>query len=200
MGSALAPPRGARVLDAGCGDGLNARWLAEQGYRVTGVDIVQVAIERARATAAGCPNVELVCLDLVQAADRWRNDFDLWVDIKLLHCLWRDDDRQRYLATAAASLRPGGTLFLNCGLALSDVREHFPSVFASLDAGTQARADVLDRDVPSEEQQGIRCETLEWYCSEIEQAGLCVIDATREASMQSGWGAILVANKGGDGR
>lgn len=31
-------PAGGRVLDLACGSGRNLRWLAEQGYQVTGVD------------------------------------------------------------------------------------------------------------------------------------------------------------------
>src|SRR4051812_38933743 len=43
---------GAEVLDIGCGTGTNAVWLAQQGFRVTGVDVSSVAIERARARAS----------------------------------------------------------------------------------------------------------------------------------------------------
>lgn len=44
-----------RVIDLGCGSGINAVWLAQQGFEVTGVDLSPVAIEqaRARANAAG---------------------------------------------------------------------------------------------------------------------------------------------------
>jgi SAM-dependent methyltransferase len=44
-----------RVLELGCGSGINAVWLAQQGFDVTGVDITPLAIERARqrAIAAG---------------------------------------------------------------------------------------------------------------------------------------------------
>lgn len=37
-----------RALDLGSGEGADARWLAEQGWAVTAVDISQVAIDRAR--------------------------------------------------------------------------------------------------------------------------------------------------------
>ena len=40
-----------RVVDLGCGEGRNAIWLAEQGWRVTGVDFSQVALERAATLA-----------------------------------------------------------------------------------------------------------------------------------------------------
>lgn len=40
------------ALDAGCGEGRNALWLAEQGWTVTGWDFSKVALDRARARSA----------------------------------------------------------------------------------------------------------------------------------------------------
>src|SRR3954453_9333207 len=36
-----------RALDAGCGEGADALWLAGRGWRVTGVDVSAVALARA---------------------------------------------------------------------------------------------------------------------------------------------------------
>ena len=41
------------AVDLACGDGRHARWLAEQGWSVTGVDYSSVAIDRARAADVG---------------------------------------------------------------------------------------------------------------------------------------------------
>jgi SAM-dependent methyltransferase len=40
------------ALDAGCGEGADAIWLARRGWQVTGADISAVALERAAARAA----------------------------------------------------------------------------------------------------------------------------------------------------
>jgi SAM-dependent methyltransferase len=40
-----------RVLDVGCGEGGDALWLAERGWRVLGVDVSQVALGRAASRA-----------------------------------------------------------------------------------------------------------------------------------------------------
>jgi 2-polyprenyl-3-methyl-5-hydroxy-6-metoxy-1,4-benzoquinol methylase len=39
------------ALDLGCGEGADAIWLAEQGWRVTAVDISETALDRAAARA-----------------------------------------------------------------------------------------------------------------------------------------------------
>ncbi|KAI1112546.1 S-adenosyl-L-methionine-dependent methyltransferase [Nemania sp. NC0429] len=52
---ALRLPRrsgGARVLDAGCGYGHVARYMARKGLRVTGIDVVERHLRKARETAA----------------------------------------------------------------------------------------------------------------------------------------------------
>ena len=48
---ALADEAPAAVLDAACGDGRNALWLARRGFRVTALDIAPAAIARLRAAA-----------------------------------------------------------------------------------------------------------------------------------------------------
>jgi len=40
-----------RALDVGCGEGADAAWLARRGWQVTAVDISEVALRRAAATA-----------------------------------------------------------------------------------------------------------------------------------------------------
>jgi SAM-dependent methyltransferase len=40
------------ALDIGCGTGDNSIWLSQQGFRVTGIDSLEIAIEKAREKAA----------------------------------------------------------------------------------------------------------------------------------------------------
>ena len=42
-----------RALDVGCGEGADAVWLASRGWTVLGVDVSEVALERAREHSAG---------------------------------------------------------------------------------------------------------------------------------------------------
>jgi methyl halide transferase len=41
-----------RAIDLGCGSGINAVWLAQHGFDVTGIDLSPLATEQARARAA----------------------------------------------------------------------------------------------------------------------------------------------------
>ena len=47
-----------RALDVGCGEGADAIWLASLGWKVTAIDVAEVAVRRARA-AADRANVEV---------------------------------------------------------------------------------------------------------------------------------------------
>src|SRR5271156_3651157 len=66
--SALTP---GTALDAGCGEGADAIWLAERGWRVTAADISSVALERARSIetpADVAKRIEWLHRDLVKSA------------------------------------------------------------------------------------------------------------------------------------
>ncbi|MEH0844020.1 class I SAM-dependent methyltransferase [Micromonospora sp. CPCC 205711] len=95
------------ALDLAAGEGRNAVWLAERGWRVTAVDFSPVAVARGRELAAGrgVPvrwRVADVTAD-VPEPDR----YDL-VLIAYLHL--PPAARATALAGARAALRPGGTL------------------------------------------------------------------------------------------
>lgn len=100
-----------RALDLGCGEGADAVWLAERGWRVTGVDISATALSVAEAAAAEAgvtDRVEWVRTDLAD----WRpeGEFDL-VTASFLHSPV-ELDRERILRRAAAAVAPGGTLLV----------------------------------------------------------------------------------------
>ena len=61
-------PRGARVLEVGCGVGINAKFLQRIASRVVGVDISDRNIEVATEYAAA-PNTEFKLLDILHAGD-----------------------------------------------------------------------------------------------------------------------------------
>ncbi len=75
-----------RALDLGCGEGINAVHLAQQGWSVVGVDFVPAALAaaRERAERAGV-GVELLEQDVVTYAPPTR--FDVVLDSGCLHHL-----------------------------------------------------------------------------------------------------------------
>jgi cyclopropane fatty-acyl-phospholipid synthase-like methyltransferase len=101
------------VLDAGCGTGEHALFLASRGLRVTGIDFVEEAIRRARRKAAerGLA-VEFLVKDATALAD-WGERFASVIDWGLFH-VFSDADRRRYVRGLAHVLEPGGRLFLTC--------------------------------------------------------------------------------------
>ncbi len=99
------------ALDAGSGEGGDALWLAERGWRVTAVDFSTVALERAAALAAARgleDRIEWVHADL----DTWtppEGRFDL-VTAHYLHARW--GDRSAVFRGLAGAVAPGGTLLV----------------------------------------------------------------------------------------
>ncbi len=100
--AALAP---GRALDLGSGEGRNAPWLAEQGWRVTAVDFSDVGMAKARVwPSAG-----------VSRSTGWSPTCDLttfppppstWCSSS--SCTLPATERRALLRRAATSLRPGG--------------------------------------------------------------------------------------------
>ncbi|KUO11137.1 class I SAM-dependent methyltransferase [Streptomyces sp. DSM 15324] len=101
------PGRAGDVLDLGCGTGSLALLAAEQGHRVTGVDLSAPMIERARAKLAGRDAVFL----LGDAAEPPVGDrrFDT---VLVRHVLWALPDPAGVLRHWRDLLRPGGRLVL----------------------------------------------------------------------------------------
>lgn len=123
VAEAEALPPG-RALDIGCGEGADALWLAERGWHVLGIDVSDVAIDRARdeaqsRTVSGGPGLE-------GTAEFRRADLREWVpehrtfDLVIAFFVHLPvDERDLVFARLAAAVAPGGTLLL-VGHAVSD--------------------------------------------------------------------------------
>jgi len=100
------------ALDAGSGEGADAIWLAERGWRVTAVDVSGVALRRGedRAAEAGA--------DVAQRIDWLREDLTRWeppslydlVSAQYMHL--PKTAREPLFARLAACVAPGGTLLI----------------------------------------------------------------------------------------
>lgn len=98
------------ALDAGCGEGGDALWLASRGWRVRAVDLSETALDRGRERAAALGPEAAARIDWEQAdLTRWsppEGAFDL-VTSQYVHTTGSLRDLLARLATAVA---PGGTL------------------------------------------------------------------------------------------
>lgn len=97
------------ALDAGCGTGSEALWLAEHGWRVTGADISATALAAAasRASAAGLDgSVEWIETDVArwEPGRRW--------DLVVTSYAHPDTGQLAFYRHVASWVAPGGTLLI----------------------------------------------------------------------------------------
>jgi SAM-dependent methyltransferase len=95
-----------QALDVGCGEGADARWLAERGWMVTAVDISQTAINRAAASETN-GRIAWTRADLALTPPPARA-FDL---VSLQYFPLTKDNSQQ-LHNILAAVAPGGTLLV----------------------------------------------------------------------------------------
>jgi SAM-dependent methyltransferase len=140
------------ILDAGCGTGENALYLASLGHKVTGIDFLAEPIERAKQKAAerGLKATFLV-MDAL-ALKSLPEGFDSVIDSALFH-VFNDADRQRYIDGLATVLRPGGRLFLLC--------------FSDEEPGTQGPRRVSRLEIEEAFADGWTIETIETIRFEV---------------------------------
>ncbi len=101
------------ALDVGCGEGADAIWLAEQGWRVTGVDVSKVALARGAQQAASVGQ-EIADRIAWERADllTWEpaaRQFDL-VSAHFIHM--PKAERESLFRRLAAAVTAGGSLLI----------------------------------------------------------------------------------------
>ncbi len=109
LGEVVAPMTPGTALDLGAGDGRNAVWLAQHGWRVTAVDFSTVALDRGRAlaTSAGV-EVDWRHADL----NEWTPPAGAFDLVALFFIHLPPEERRPVYARAAAAVAPGGTLLV----------------------------------------------------------------------------------------
>jgi cyclopropane fatty-acyl-phospholipid synthase-like methyltransferase len=161
------------VLDAGCGTGESALFFTSRGCKVTGIDFLEVPIQRAqqKAVQRGL-SVTFLVKDALTLKD-WSERFDNVIDSGLFH-VFSDDDRLRYVEGLATVLKPGGRLFLMC--------------FSDEEPGTQGPRRVSKAELNAAFSKG-------WSIESIEPARVEVRPDFKEFSFSEGgpkaWLAVV---------
>jgi len=134
------------LLDAGCGTGDTALFFAARGCKVTGIDFLEVPIQRAlrKAKERGV-QVTFLVKDALMLKD-WTERFDNVIDSGLFH-VFSDEDRRRYVEGLATVLKPGGRLFLMC--------------FSDEEPGTQGPRRVSQKELHEAFAQGWDIESIQ---------------------------------------
>src|SRR5208337_1624040 len=104
-----------RALDIGCGRGDNAIMLAINGCDVTGIDIVEDAINDAKAKAIKHHVKVNFVVENVLQMDRFftEAEFDIVIDSGLFHAM-TDEERPVFARQIHRILKPGGKYFMLC--------------------------------------------------------------------------------------
>ncbi len=105
----IGDPAGLDVLDVGCGTGRHARWMAQRGANVTGVDFSggMLAVLRDKGTP---PNLQLIEHDLREGLPRPADCADLVTCCLVLEHLQSLD---AMFAEMARVVRPGGRVLIS---------------------------------------------------------------------------------------
>ncbi|SPM41404.1 SAM-dependent methyltransferase [Mycobacterium numidiamassiliense] len=151
-GDTPALPAGS-ALDLGCGTGDSSIYLAEHGWKVTGVDFVPKALSKARArVGAASTSVNFVQADVTHLSRASIGaDFQLIVDNGCLHNM-SDDARDAYVrevsAVAASDARllivafvPGGRFGVP-GIDPAEMERRFAPGWTQLSAGDEQDLDA----------------------------------------------------------
>lgn len=121
----LGPLKGKRILDVGCGDGVNAVLLAKLGADVTGIDISPgaIALARQKAEVDGLTaNCRFLC-GPAEEMDLPRASFDIiWGDAILHHII---SDLPALMRNLCAYAKPGGLLVFGEPVSLSQRLRNF---------------------------------------------------------------------------
>jgi 2-polyprenyl-3-methyl-5-hydroxy-6-metoxy-1,4-benzoquinol methylase len=172
------------ALDLGSGEGGDAVWLAEHGWRVTAVDISPTAVARGAAGAAErnvADNITWICHDL----STWSTTetFDL-VTASFLHSTV-ELPRTAILRHAAGRIRPGGHL-----LVLSHVFESEEDIppWASRHKGDDHKDPRHGLLAPADElaELGLNAEEWETVLQEIRPRTATGPDGEQQATVKDG--------------
>ena len=138
--------RPGRALDAGCGHGSDALWLAARGWQVTAVDFAATALAYAQSTAEAmgadvADRIEWIEADLATWTPQ-RDEYDLVVCL-YVHVAGSVEDMVRRMATGVAR---DGTLLLVGHRPIDPATRAATAAAGQVQVSVGAALAVLDRN------------------------------------------------------
>lgn len=100
-----------KTIDLGCGRGNYSCYLAEKGFKVTGVDFSTNAIAAARQTALARGAIcKFIQLDMISELPNLNEQFDFALEWEILHHIF-PEDRESYLNNVSKILQTNALYF-----------------------------------------------------------------------------------------
>jgi 2-polyprenyl-3-methyl-5-hydroxy-6-metoxy-1,4-benzoquinol methylase len=132
----LVPGTSRRVADLGCGTGSLSTVLAQQGHRVTGIDLAPAMVEQATAKAARLGLDATFAVGDAGAPDLPAATFDV---VLSRHVVWALPDPQESLRRWTDLLTERGRLVLVEGYWFTEAGLHADELLGLLDARLEVR-------------------------------------------------------------
>ena len=111
---------GAKLLDVPCGEGRHALELAQQGFRVTGVDLSESNIHAAGENARQLGiTLDLHCRDKRELP--WSGEFDAAYCLGNSFGYLDDEGMNQFVAAVAKSLKPGARFVIETAMAAESI-------------------------------------------------------------------------------
>ncbi len=116
-------PENARILDMPCGLGWHSLLLAEEGYRVTGVDLskeyINNLVKNAKERTLPVRSLQLNMLDFTTP-----EPYDVLLCLGNSFSYFNANNMQRLTSVMGESLKPGGKLVINTGSLAECILSH----------------------------------------------------------------------------
>ncbi|WDP91112.1 MAG: class I SAM-dependent methyltransferase [Desulfobacter sp.] len=122
-----------KTLELGCGTGVNALWLAGQGFEVTGIDFSPFALEKARANARA-ENIAACFMEMDFLREHLdTTDFSFVFDRGCFHSFDDPDDRAAFAQNVHRHMAAQGLWLSFLGSADAPPRNQGPPMRSALD-------------------------------------------------------------------